>query len=77
MRDGKTETTSATPLMVRGALYSLDQIKEILGVSKTTLARWQAAGLKIHMPATKRAFVISDDVFDLMTKWTDSEGDLE
>lgn len=65
------------PLLIRGALYSIDQLQELLGISKRTLARWEQAGLKIRQPGTKRAFVISDDVFELMLHWTSDEGDSE
>lgn len=63
----------AAPLMVAGALYSLAQLMDTLGVSDRTIAKWKDAGLKLRQPSTHTAFVFSDDVFEVIRKLTDEE----
>ncbi len=62
------DRAQAAPLMVAGALYSLQQLKKLLPLNDRTLAKWKAAGLVVYSPGTKRSFVFADDVFTVIRK---------
>ena len=56
------------PLLVRGAIYTREQVIGILGISAHTLNDWKAAGLPVHQHGTKQAFIVSDDLFELFAR---------
>jgi hypothetical protein len=57
----------------RGEMYFLEDL--VAWFSKRTISQWAEAFRKlksselIKQPGTKRAFVISDDLFDLFALW--------
>lgn len=49
------------PVFIPGVVYTEQYLLNV-GISKRTLERWKAAGLKARRPATKQNFYLSDDV---------------
>ena len=72
-QDNHDPALFSAPLMVRGALYSVEQVMSALRISERTLAKWKAAGLRVRQPATKRGFLFSDDVFEVILKLSSEE----
>jgi len=59
--------------MQRGQIYTLQQFRQLFPISDRTLTKWKEAGFRVRLPATKEAFVLSDDVFAVILKLTDEE----
>lgn len=54
------------PVLVPGTVYTQKQILTNLGISKTTLARWELAGLVPRRPGSDQVFYFADDVMTVL-----------
>lgn len=67
----KSNCPNPQPVFKRGEMYLLSDLREYF--SKATIAAWRSAGLRVCQPGTHRAFVFSDDLFDLFQRWEGTE----
>jgi hypothetical protein len=60
--------TPPTPFFRSGEVYLLADLCRVF--SRRTVKSWEATGLRIIRPGTRHAFILSDDLLELLRQWT-------